>query len=73
MKIDLITAILTAVAAVCFLVCFVAYVISGHWLLAALYMTVAGIDGASAFLSFHRWLIMRQLMREIDSEDEDDE
>ena len=64
MKADLICMILTIVAMLCFLACAILYAISGHWLIAALYMTCTGLDGINAFLYLKRWLKLRRLMKE---------
>ena len=64
MKADLICMILMIVAMLCFLTCAILYAISGHWLIAALYMACTGIDGLNAFFYLKRWLRVRQLMDE---------
>ncbi len=70
MKANVFTSILFLIAALCLLVCFVLYAISGHWLLAAIYMVGSSANGISAYLYFKQWLYMRQLLREINKDDE---
>ena len=64
MKTDGVCMFLMIVAMLCFLTCAILYAISGHWLIAALYMTCTSIEGLNAFLYLKRWLRVRQLMKE---------
>lgn len=70
MKENLICSILLAIAVLCFIVLAVSYAISGHWILAALYMTVVSLEGYAAYRHFTLWLNIRRMIRNSKSDTE---
>ena len=70
MKENLFCSIMLAIAVLLFLVLAVMYAISGHWLLAALYMTMISVDGYMAYRHFTLWLNIRRMIRNSKSDTE---
>ncbi len=65
MKENLICAILMVIAMACFIAAAILYAISGHWVIAVLYMVCVSLDGITAYRHFTLWWKMRKTLKEI--------
>ena len=63
MKENLFWAIFNAIVLVMVMVFVITYAISGHWILAVLYMVLASAEGYNAYRHFTLWLNIRRMIR----------